>query len=222
MLTTRMFFITTSLLLGSLLQQAQAGECRTTLARYAQFMFPQLLSALDRSCLTTLDAKEQLFVAGLTQHFLENCKVPTQHRLKLQKFLTSSSLVGAIGGQYGNKDLGAGLGDQTASGTVYAAGASVAKEMGCQDATRLTNGVLAYLDRTASGNGQGAKYVKGCVQYYGGQYSEQQCQCVADIGQSLYPNIHSLEFSRDSIASIIQRNPFVGLQIAGQCRIGNY
>jgi hypothetical protein len=210
MTTKRMSGLLLLLLAFAWLPRAHADECRSVAARYEQFMFPQLLSGLDKSCITTLDQKEQLFVAGLTQYFVENCNVSTQARLKLQKFLSSSALAGTIGRQYGNPDLGKGLGDQMTSGTAYASGASVAKEMGCAYSKPLTNGVLSYLDRTSAGEtGKGPpRYVTECARYYAGRYTQQQCQCVADIGRSIYPDIHASSFSPESIKNIIQSNPF--------------
>ncbi|WP_129649596.1 hypothetical protein [Peristeroidobacter agariperforans] len=205
-----------------LASHASADECRTTLPRYSKFLFPQLLSALDKSCLTTLDRKEQLFVAGMAEYFLSNCDVPTLHRLELQKFLTSSALVGAMGSEYKTSSLGDGLADQQLSGTAYATGGSVARDIGCQGSAPLTKGLLAYLHRTGSADGEGARYVRGCAEYYRGRYTEQNCQCLADLGRSVHPKIHSAEFSPESIKNIIESNPLVGLTIAFQCGIGDY
>lgn len=200
-------------------------NCGATPRDYRQHEYRDVLYSIEKPCNRTLSPKEQVFVAGLSQYFLTQCKYPSdiQSRLKLQKFLTSSAFVGVIGRQYGNPNLGKGLGDQAASGIAYAAGQKFAELIDCKPGGEIiAHNVVDYLDRTSSGPAEGPNYVAECTNYYSGRYTKQQCQCLADIGRSVFPNIHQTRFSSGSIKRIIQSNPFVGLQIAMQCKIGDY
>jgi len=200
-------------------------NCGSTPRGYQRHEYGATLYSLQRPCHRTLTPKDQVFVAGASQYLLSQCGYPEdiQSRLKLQRFLTSSAFVGIIGRQYGNPNLGEGLSDQAASTVAYTAGEAYAESTGCsREGKSLAEDIVKYLDRTAEGSPNAPNYVKGCARYYSGRYTEQQCQCVADIGRSVFPNIHQTSFSSASIKKIIQNNPFVGLQIAFQCRIGDY
>ncbi len=203
-----------------------ANKCPPTPANLQGFEFAEALVALWVPCEREYSQKEQVFIAGLTQKFVTDCGAPRNPEARgiLQKFLTSSALVGSIGSRYGSPDLGEGLGDQAASMSAYALGEKTATNLGCEGDTakRMTNNLVSHLKRTASDGAGQSTYVAGCAKYYAGRYSVQQCQCIADIGRSIYPKIHQYEFSRDSIYSIIQSNPFVGLQVGIQCGIGDY
>lgn len=200
-------------------------NCGPTPPDYRERQYGDALYSLETPCQRTLSPKEQVFVAGASQYLLSQCGLPADltSRLKLQKFLLSSAFVGAIGRQYGNPDLGQGLGDQASSMAAYGAGEATAKAIGCTDAgKRLAKNVVKYLDRTAEGSPDKPNYVDGCARYYSVQYSKKQCRCLADIGRSVFPNIYEMEFSPSTIKQIIASNPFVGLQIAIQCGIGDY
>lgn len=204
---------------------AAIDNCGPTPPNYNKHQYGKTLYSLDTPCQSTFSPKEQVFVAGISQGLLSNCGFPKdlKSRLKLQKFLTSSTLVGTIGSQYGNRDLRITLGDQAASGAAFSAGVVTAEKIGCTEAgNQLANNVVSYLDRTAEGAPDKPNYIDGCAKYYSGRYTKQQCRCIADIGRSVFPNIHETKFSPSSIKSMIRSNPFVGLQVALQCQIGDY
>lgn len=220
-------FLTTVLMyavLGVNLSMA-VGNCGSIPQEYKHEDFGGTLYSLKAPCNRTLSTKEQVFVAGLSQYLLTQCGYPSDlnSRMKLQKFLTSSALVGVVGSQYGNPDLGKGLGDQMKSGVAYAVGEKAGKSIGCNTiGKKVANNIVSYIERTSTATNNGPNYVAGCASYYSGRYSKKQCQCIADIGRSVSPNIHNTRFSSSSIKRIIDSNPFVGLQIAFQCGIGDY
>jgi hypothetical protein len=204
-------------------QTVSPGErpagCGATPQRYRQREYGPTLHALEVSCRRDFSPEEQVFIAGLSQGLLQRCGFPAnpQSRAKLQTFLVASGWVAAYGGDYTAPRLGDALGSQAASMTAYAAGDAAQKAVGCTAAGRLlAEGVVAYLSRTSS------RYVDGCARYYEGRYTRQQCQCIADVGRAVLPEINTQEFSPESIRYIGSRNPFLSLQIGLQCRIGNY
>lgn len=199
------------------------NHCGAVQSQYQDHEFGEVLSAISKSCPLDLSQKQQLFVAGISRNLLERCGFPSNinDRMALQTFLSSSALAGVIGSQYGNPDLGKGLGDQSASMAALTSGSLFANSLECDAmANGLADGIVKQVRSSAATDE--SPYVSGCVRYYGGKYSTQQCECVANIGKAITPNIARNEFSPRSIKRIIEANPFVGLQIAMQCGIGDY
>lgn len=198
-------------------------KCGETPALYGSLPYSAALYTLYAPCERVLEQNERTFVGGASQRFLEACKVSVEpeNLSMLQKFLTSSELVGAMGAQYGSKDLGASVGSQIGSTTDYGLGVAFANNTKCERADEFLSHVVEYLKRQDAAGSEGL-FVQTCAQYYSGQYSADQCQCIADIGASVYPRIHEMEFAREGIYSIIQANPLVGLQIGMQCGVSDY
>lgn len=187
--------------------------------------YAEVLRAIEKPIVRTYSTKEQLFMAGLSAHFHGACGYPAsaESRQILQKFLSSSAFVGAVGRKYGARNLGEGLMDQAQSMAAHAAGQHAAQRIGCSAlGKRMTDNVVSYLKTTSGANGSAAPFVSGCVDYYSGRYNKRQCQCIADIGRAVIPNIHQTPFTPGTIKSIIQGNPFVGLQVGFKCGIGDY
>ncbi|MCB9947752.1 MAG: hypothetical protein H6842_07975 [Rhodospirillaceae bacterium] len=203
---------------------ASADEpCPPGADSYPQSEFGEALTTHELGCVRQLSPREIVFTAGLAHALLEQCGLPRDvgSRGTLATFLTSSQWVAMVGREYGNPNLGQGLADQAGSSVTYSAGIAALDMIGgCSSpaAEPLADGIVRYLRRSASES----PYVDGCQRYYSGRYSRRQCQCLADIARAVYPNIHQSTFSRESIATLIQRNPFVGLQVALQCGFGNY
>jgi hypothetical protein len=72
-------------------------------------------------------------------------------------------------------------------------------------------------------NGGKPRFVPGCVAHYKDsyRYSEAQCQCLADIGRAVIPNVYQQDFSPNLIGNITQGNGFVGAQLLA-CGLKNY
>lgn len=159
-----------------------------------------------------------LFMGGMANYILEVCEMPEnyQERLTFRKFVLSSGLMATLGNSYSNPDFG----KQIKGATIYAAGSKVVESMGCSDATKLLseNIVRAIKSNATNDDGKVSEFIKTCTPYH----SESKCQCLADAGRAVIPNIHQQTYDRDIIKAIIAGNPFVGLQIVAQCGIINY
>jgi hypothetical protein len=202
-------------------QGGPAAGCGTTPQRYQQLEYGSALHALEISCSRKLSTEEQVFIAGLTQRLLEECGFPADQnsRAKLLTFVAASNSVGSLGTDYSAPRIRDAVSSQAVSITVFAAGNAAFKVVGCTPLGRdLAEGVVDYLDRTSTSG----LFVDGCAKYYEGRYTRAQCQCVADVSRAVEPDIHTQAFSRESFPYISRRNPFVGLQVALQCRIGDY
>jgi hypothetical protein len=200
------------------------NRCEAPLDKYSGTEYGDVLTTLETDCVSALSPKQLLFTAGLAEALLEKCGLPRDlnSRYTLTTFLTSTLWVSIIGREYLNPDLGTGLRDQASSTVVYAAGQAALRVIGgCEGsiAPIVANGIVKYLDRTAAA---APRYVDGCARYYAGRYSREQCQCLADVGRSVFPDIYQTTFSPGSIRALIQRNPAVGLQVGLQCGISNY
>lgn len=205
---------------------AMLNPCGPLPARYRKQEYGGVVYSLETGCERTFDRHEQIFVVGLSADLLGRCQLPTAaaSRRKIEEFLNSSRWVAALGGEYATGSLPQGLEDQQAAQAAALAGEKAVKSVGCDDPRLhvLALAIVKYLDRTASGGGAGANWVKGCVEFYFGQYTEKQCQCIADIGRSVFPDIHQQPFSREYIANITKSNPFLGFAMMAQCRLWNY
>lgn len=211
-----------------LLAIAAAGSrevCGPTPAHYQGQSYGDLLYALDQGCMRTLDAREQTFTVGMSQFFLENCDFPRnpEKRDQLRNFLIGSVLTVTGGRQYSHPNPLMAVADQLENTALFGLGVKTAGAIGCTDTgDHLADNVVAYLYQTALGSADGPSYVDSCATHYAGQYSRAQCECLANIGRSVFPNIHSQAFSQSSIKSILQSNPLLGFQIMLQCRMVDY
>lgn len=206
-------------------ETASLVPCQETPQKYLRHMFGALLHSLDVGCMRIMTEREQTFTAGMSQYFVEQCSQPTdlQKRGRLIRFLTASGVVAATGRQFSNPNLTEMMKDQTESATLYAMGTEAAQEIGCNSISeRLARHIVAYLEQSALGEPDKPGYVQGCVARYSGQYSRSQCECLASIGRSVFPDIHSQAFSSASIEAIIAGNPMLGFQIMLQCGIVDY
>lgn len=207
-------------------QQNISPTCSPSPAKYQGQQYGQVLHSLETSCDYTFSKTEQIFMAGLAQSLLHGCGYPQdqESRRTLQTFLTSSLIVAAIGGtDYSNPDIGKSVPNSMASHIAYAAGTKAYEQIGCSQAGKLiSQGMVKYLKKSTSKESGGMYFVDGCVHHYGGQWLKSKCQCVADVGRAIFPNIHKSEFDPGKIRAIIKGNPLLSIQMIGQCGVMDY
>lgn len=199
--------------------------CGEAPPRYMAHMFGELLYSLDAGCMRVMTEREQVFTAGMSKYFLEQCAHPTDvsKRNRLISFVAASSVVAVTGSRYADPDIIVSTRSQVENSTLYTLGSAAAEEIGCNEISeRLASNIVAYLDETALGRPDGPNYVDGCVARYTGQYDRSQCECLAHVGRTVFPDIHSQAFAPSSIKAIIDRGPLLGFQIAFMCGIVEY
>lgn len=182
-----------------------------------------ILTSLETGCVPTLTPKSQLFVAGLGEQLIKQCELPVKmkDRITVANFVAASVPVGVGGRNYGNSDVGVMMQDQVSSQMAYTAGSLAFKNFdGCSDrrAIAISNSLVRYLSTTSNQS----IWVQGCEIQYATLYSKNQCQCMVDAIRGFDPGIHSREFSRSSIKSMIGGNPMAALQMAVKCGVGDY
>lgn len=200
--------------------------CGPTPAEYAKKNYGNVIYSLMSGCFRALSYEEQLFVAGYGQMLLDKCPPSDAASKKtLERFLSPASFAAIVGNQYSNPNLGEGLVNSIQSSTSYTAGAAAFKQIGCEASmtANLAERIAEYLEWAGSGRGLGAsRFVEECVLYYEGRYDREQCQCFADVGRALRPDIHQGAFSSVILQSLVKSNPFVGMQLMSRCGLTEY
>ncbi len=203
--------------------QARAQPCGEIPEEYRQHRYAPALFAVLSKCDREFSQDEQMFIAGIAQSLIDNCGFPEsmESRSQLAPFLTSASLVIATGGSRSGS-LGEQMSDQMTNVAAYGTGGEIANKLGCsQWASDLADNIVEVVS-AAQAVRASSPYVRGCAQQYAGTYTEQQCECVANVGSTAIPDLHNREFASASFREIIQAYPFLGIQIATQCGIGDY
>lgn len=164
--------------------------------------------------------KSTLILGGIADHLLTRCSndlsLSTAERLRLADFVSTAATRAAIGGRYSDPDLGRGIGDQMGGMAVYATGGQMVQGVPCgEDASGFLKHIVSSVNAQRD---EGGRFVSTCTPVHG----VTKCQCLAEIGQSVFPGFQSAEYSRDAVYGVIQANPFLGLMVAGKCGIVNY
>jgi len=83
----------------------------------------------------------------------------------------------------------------------------------------LTAGLVRTVEIADIGGPGSSRFVRSCAE---GRLDQEQCQCLADLGRGMIPDIHERHYRRGTIPDLVNRNPLYALQIAVQCGIGEY
>jgi hypothetical protein len=189
--------------------------------------FGAMQYALKIGCKNEVTVFEQVFAGGMAAQFTKTCDMPlsSDSRSVLKSYVTSQLLVTGIGPDYGAPDVGEAVNAQLKSQMAWAAGAKAAEKIGCgRLAEEMMGNLVKYINST-TGEGKGpSRFVQGCVAHYDGYlgYNTQKCQCVADIGRAVFPQIHVSAFEPDTFKRIIKASPLLALQIMGKCKATDY
>lgn len=208
-------------------QAGKKGPCGSTPAKYASKEYGGVLYSLESGCFRALSSKEQLFVAGFTQALVDECGLQggSASSETIERFLSPSSYAAILGREFSNPDLGEGLLDSVRSSVSYTAGVAAFQGIGCEASkqAKLEEEIVNYLNWTARGGELGAsRFVEECIIHYEGRYDRDQCQCMADVGRAVRPEIHRGAFSPIILQSIVKSNPFVGMQLISRCGLKEY
>lgn len=163
------------------------------------------------------------FMTGLASDLLDRCGAPRNDfaaRAQLATFVASSTFGSIMGFDYSNPNLAESLGSMGRSQAALIAGGLFGKTVPCGAvADRYASAIADALKSNSRGKDGGASvFVKSCTPHF----DARRCACLANAGRQAIPNLHRQVYDRWLIKQIIERNPFVGLQIAMACQIGNY
>lgn len=162
------------------------------------------------------------FFAGVVNGLVLRCSAPSDpaKRADLVAFATTVTSGMAFGSDYSNPDLGEAIASQQARIYSIAAGDEVGRGIPCGElADRIAEGIHdAIAASKQSADGGASAFLKDCSSVHG----QSSCDCLANIGVTVLPDIHSLPYSSELVYEIINRNPAAGLQIAFVCGIQSY
>lgn len=179
------------------------------------------LNALLNDKSFELTAQNLAFFGGLGSGMLRQCGTPVKGRAKaeMQKFVLTSANGSLLGTMYSDKDMRKAWASSAQQQTIFSTGIRVGEQIPCAQAERASMGILKALRVSSRGADGGlSPFVKSCRS----SFDQRRCQCLADTGRTVMPDIHKRYYNRRIIKTIIQQNPLIGLQIAMTCKISNY
>ncbi|CDF34471.1 unnamed protein product [Chondrus crispus] len=165
--------------------------------------------------------ENQAFLGGLGSGMLKQCGVPQNGALRaeMQKFVLTIVNGSIMGSNYSDRNLGKVWGSAARQQANLASGIHVGRQIPCKTAAAVSVRLIKALKASTRGADGGlSPFVHSCSP----KFDQRRCQCLADNGRAVMPDIHQQFYRRDLIKSIINRNPLIGLQIAMACQISNY
>lgn len=149
----------------------------------------------------------------------EDLSVASADRLTLASFLQTAATRAAAGGRYSDPSLSETLGSQATGSAYYtAAGAYALETYGCGARGSTLLARIADAINASKASSSESTFVKTCR----ARHSEATCVCTAEIGRAVDSDFDSRTYSADTIRSIINANPFLGMQVSFKCGLVNY
>lgn len=197
-----------------------ADTCPATPKKYRDAEFGDARFAIEEGCDCTLTQDEQFFIAGIAQKLSSDCRLPKDRRRRalVERFTKASTLAMAFSKADG--PLPDTLQAQRSNAAAFAAGLGVVQDIRCNgpEAALLERGIVIYLERTS----KNSRFVAGCVEFYGGRYTEAQCQCITENLRAVLPDVDQRFFDREIIKESIHHSPFIALPLMLSCGLWNY
>lgn len=199
---------------------SSAQTCPPLPKEYLGLPFGEARLAIEENCARDLTQDEQLFVAGIAQTLLGDCKLPRKPDARglVERFTKASTL--AISFRKPDGPLHDTIQAMNGGAGAFGAGMSLMKDIRCRspEAALLSRGIVKYLQRTSASS----RFVAGCTAFYAGRYTGKQCQCVAETLRAALPDVDQRYFDREIIKESIHQTPFIALPLMFSCGIGNY
>lgn len=201
--------------------QADARQpCPDMPVRYRTAEFGRVRHAIEEGCAGTFTQNEQLFVAGIAQTLATRCKLPRSSKglALVERFVRVSTLVVAYPPR--DKPMIDAYTSMAADTAAFVAGRSLAEALRCRgpEAALLSRGIVNYLSQPTARS----RFVSGCMEFYGGKYTEKQCVCVAANLRAIVPDIDERFFDRKIIEESIHHAPFIAVPLMFSCGLGKY
>ena len=110
--------------------------------------------------------------------------------------------------------------DQPHHANAIASGTSTMNDIPCggPEPALLVRGIAIHLQRTANQS----RFVRGCAEFYAGQYDTSQCRCIAEQLRSVSSDIDQRFFDKKLIKEGIHEPPSIALSLMLSCGIGKY
>lgn len=170
-----------------------------------------------------LTAEGLLFFGGIASDLVERCSVlsGSPDRAELARLLLAVTNRLSFGTNYSSRDIYNTVQGNIGDVQVFAAGVEFGRLIDCQHsaADALAQKIAeAWRKQSQGADGGQSQFVRTCSE----KFSKQQCQCLAQMAQSVFPDIHQTTYNREIIRQLINSSPVVAFQMALACKIGNY
>lgn len=187
------------------------------------FKQPDVVKALVAGRKVPLEFATMAYLSGLIEHHLPNCKWTSASRglssiLRFQQATTQSALTNSF--KMSNVVF-----DSIEFATNVNAGRADAdalhEKYGCVSPVTLAlqHGLVRTVQIEATVSSE-SLFVQSCSSQ---GLSLKQCACLAELGRGVAPRIEKMGYDRrTTIKSIVESNPFLGIQIGVQCGISDY
>lgn len=170
---------------------------------------------------SSLTAGSLLFFGGAASDLLERCNVRAGDRAELARLASAAQDRAVYGSNYSSRDLMGTVQGNVAGAGIFAAGVEFARQFECPSAAAEAFAARiaeASRKRTQGTGGGPSTFVKTCTP----SFNQEKCQCIAQIGQAVIPDIYQSTYNRSMIKRIVDSSPVVALKLAFACQIGNY
>lgn len=187
--------------------------------------FGGALHAAKTGCTKRFSSVEETFLGGIASVLIGNCHYSrsAEAQKRLETLVTTAASKTMYGEKRNDEDLGKMVSSQAEHISAMTLGSEIAEKFRCDKiGDKTLKNIDNYLETSSKASSPHGGFVDGCTDYYSGRYSKAQCQCIADVGRSMYPDIYDMGYHPSIIKSVIDKNPIIGLQITMQCHIGNY
>jgi hypothetical protein len=180
--------------------------CLPTPEPYRHMEFGDVRFAIEEDCAHQFTQNDELFLAGITQALWTRCKLPRTHdrRRLIEPLLKSANLAM----------------DHPDHANAIASGTSMMNDIPCggPEAALLVRGIAIHLEHTANQS----RFVRGCAEFYAGQYDTTQCRCIAEKLGTVSPDIDQRFFDKKLIKQGIHESPIIALSLMLSCGIDKY
>ncbi len=200
-------------------------ECGQLPESYQNHEYGNALFSIEKPCHRRLSSVEQSYILGISDYLLHECGYPSdlKSRSKVTDFLFSHGFTATFGGQWGNSRTGETTKSQLSNSAAAIVGQKTAKVIGCtHHGEKLAADIVKYIERKQQVTPGKPSFVDGCIKYYSGRFSKKKCECAANIGSSVIPDIYDTTFSPETIHKVIELNPLLGSMFTFKCGITRY
>lgn len=156
------------------------------------------------------------FLAGVGQGIVvrRGTVISGPDQRRLMQFATDSLAIQLLEGDYSADNLLDGIESMTTSAAGTALGQYIGERASCTQA--IAGAMAVTIVQSLETNAQANTFVNTCP------LGRSKCECLARMATGVIPDIHDRPYHRNLVAELIERNPFLGLQVGLTCGISNY
>lgn len=181
--------------------------------------FQSLYKSLSTGKVFTRNEMNLAFASGLGKYLVDKCQILQPEDSNRMNQFANAGINTMMGSDYMNP--GNNLKTATNAQEALKLGVALGENIACRmpESYLLAKGLLKSIDVSdgVTPGGQ-SHFVTSCTPHF----SSTHCQCLADEGRAVIPDINSRSYQRELIPYITQKSPIVGISLAIKCGIDRY